>query len=126
MLAASTSPTVRSATRVIPGKVRKLTRDQIDELCSLYRRGNSTYSLAKVFGIRRDQVSILLRRAGVEMRPGHQAKLSEADKDEIVRLYESGLSIHKLALQFSVTDNPVHNALRERGVRMRDPHGRVP
>jgi len=42
-----------------------------------------------------------------------------------MKLYESGLSIHKLAQQFGVTDNPVHNALRERGVRIRDPHSRV-
>lgn len=126
MLATSSSPTVRSTTRVIPVRVRKLTRDQIDELCPLYRRGDSTYSLAKVFGIRRDQVSIILRRAGVEMRPGHQAKLSETDKDEIVQLYESGLSIRKIALQFGVTDNPVHNALKERAVRMRSPNEKSP
>ena len=78
-----------------------------------------------MYGIRRDQVSIILRRAGVEVRPGIQAKLSENDKDEIAELYRSGLSIHKLARRFGVTDNPVHNALKERGVRMRDPHGRV-
>lgn len=46
------------------------------------------------------------------------------DKSEIVRLDESGLSIHKLALRFGVTGNPVHSALKERGVKMRDPHGR--
>jgi transposase-like protein len=60
-----------------------------------------------------------LRRAGIAIRPGNQAKLSDKDKAEIVRLHESGLSIHKLALRFNVTDNPVHNALRQRGVKMR-------
>ena len=82
-------------------------------------------SLAARYGIHRGTVKDHLRRAGVPIRPGHQAKLSETDKDEIARLYEAGLSIHKLALQFSVTDNPVHKALKECGVRMRDPRGRV-
>ena len=43
----------------------------------------------------------------------------------MMMLCESGLSIHNLALQLSVTDNPVHSVLNECGVRMRDPHGPV-
>lgn len=125
MLAASSSPTVRSTTRVIPGRVRKLTQGQIDELCSLYHGGQSLPSLATHFGIHRGTVKDHLRRAGIPIRLGNQAKLSETDKDEVARLYESGLSIHKIAVQFEVTDNPVHNALKERGVRMRDPHART-
>ena len=125
MLAVSSSPTVRSTTRVIAVRVRKLTQDQIDELSSLYQQGRSLPSLAARYGIHRGTVKDHLRRAGVPIRPGHQAKLSETDKDEIARLYEAGLSIHKLALLFSVTDNPVHKALKECGVRMRDPRGRV-
>ena len=82
-------------------------------------------SLAARFGIHRGTVKDHLRRAGIAIRPGNQAKLSDEDKAEIATLYETGLSIHKLALRFGVTDNPVHNALRERGVRMRDPLGRV-
>lgn len=66
-----------------------------------------------------------LRRVGVPIRAGNQAKLSDEDKGEIVQRYESGLSIRKIALQFGVTDNPVHKALKERGVKMRDPQGRV-
>lgn len=125
MLAASSSPTVRSTTGVIAVRVRKLVQVQIDELLSLYQAGQSLPSLAARFGIHRGTVKDHLRRAGIEIRPGNQAKLSEAEKVEIARLYEAGLSIHKLALRFGVTDNPVHNALKERGVRMRDPHGRV-
>lgn len=82
-------------------------------------------TLAAHFDIHRATVKDHLRRDGVQIRPGNQAKLSEEDKVEIARLYEAGLSIHKLALRFGVTDNPVHKALKERGVRMRDPQGRV-
>ncbi len=81
-------------------------------------------SLAARYGIHPGTVKDHLRRASIPIRPGNQAKLSEEDKAEIARLYEAGLSIHKLALRFGVTDNPVHNALKERGIRMRDAHGR--
>ena len=123
-LAVSSSPTERSTTRVISGKVRRLTRDQIDELSSLYQQGQSLPSLAARYGIHPGTVKDHLRRANIPIRPGNQAKLSKEDKAEIAKLYEAGLSIHKLALRFGVTDNPVHNALKERGVRMRDAHGR--
>ena len=83
-------------------------------------------SLARHFGIHRGTVRDHLRRAGIPIRPGNQAKLSETNQDEIARLYENGLSIHKLALQFGVTDNPVHHALKERGVRMRAPNEKSP
>lgn len=122
-LAASSSPTVRSTTRIISGKVRRLSRDQIDELSSLYQQGQSLPSLAARYGIHPETVKDHLRRDGIPIRPGNQAKLSEEDKDEIAKLYESGLSIHKLALRFSVTDNPVHHALKERHVVMRDRRG---
>jgi transposase-like protein len=80
--------------------------------------------LAARFSIHRGTVKDHLRRAGIPIRPGNQAKLSEEDKDEITKRYVAGLSIHKLALQFGVTDNPVHHALKERKVIIRDPHGR--
>lgn len=124
-LAVSSSPTVRSTTRVLSGRVRKLTQDQTSELSTLYQQGQSLPSLATRFNIHRGTVKDHLRRAGIAIRPGNQAKLSETDKDDITALYKSGLSIHTIALQFGVTDNPVHNALKERGVGMRDPHGRV-
>ena len=106
-------------------RVRKLAQVQVDELLSLYQAGESLPSLAARYGIHRGTVKDHLRRSGVAIRPGNQAKLSDADKDELATLYENGLSIHKLALQFGVTDNPVHNALKERGVMMRGPHESV-
>jgi len=93
---------------------------------TLYEQGDSLSQLSRRFGIHRGTVKDHLRRAAVEIRPGNVAKLSREDKAEIVTLYEAGLSIHKLALQFGVTvnANPVHNALKEHGVRMRSPYER--
>ena len=122
---ARSTPTVRSTSVVLRRKGVKLTPSQIIELGSLYQSGSSTYSLAKVFGIRRDQVSILLKRVGIDVRPGQVAKLGEKDKDHAVELYLAGLSLRKVGLQLGVTDNTVTKALEEHGVRRRDPHGRV-
>jgi len=123
--ARASTPTDHSGRRV-PGKTNpKLDSDQLKQLIALYRQGDSLLQLSRRFGIYRGTVKEHLRRAGIAIRPGNQAKLSETDKDEILRLYADGLSIHKLALLFGVTDNPVHNALKERGARMRSSHERL-
>lgn len=123
--ARASSPSDRSGHR-IPSKANpKLALDQVKQLIGLYEQGDSLLQLSRRFGIHRGTVKDHLRRAGIEIRPGNLAKLNEEDKDEIARLYEAGLSIHKLALRFGVTDNPVHNALKERGVRMRSTYERL-
>jgi DNA-binding CsgD family transcriptional regulator len=113
-LAASSSPTVRSPARIISGRVPRLSRDQIDELSSLCQQGQSLPSLAARYGIHSGTVKDHLRRDGVPIRLGNQEKLSEEDKAEIARLYEAGLSIHKVALRFNVIDNPVHKGIEGR------------
>ncbi len=122
--ARASAPTSRPNRRVPQKAAPQLAPDQVEQLIALYTQGDSIYQQARRFGIHRGTVKDHLRRAGIPIRPGNQAKLGVTDKDEVVRLYESGLSIHKIAVQFGVTDNPVHNALKERGVRMRDTHGR--
>jgi hypothetical protein len=109
----------RGKTAVIAPRAKKLTPVEVDALCSLYQSGSSTYSLAKVYGIRRDRVSIILKRAGVTVDPGQLAKLSEKDKDRAAELYRSGLSLRKVGLQLGVTDNTVTKALDERAVTRR-------
>ena len=117
--ARASTPTDRAGRRV-PGKTNsKLGLDQVKQLITFYQQGDSLLQLSRRFGIHRGTVKDHLRRAGVEIRLGNQAKLSDEDKVEIATLYEAGLSIRRLALRFGVTDNPVHNALKERGVRMR-------
>lgn len=123
--ARASSPTDRSGRRVTGKANPELASDQVEQLIAFYQQGDSLLQFSRRFGIHRGTVKEHLRRAGVAIRPGNVAKLSDEDKNEIARLYKAALSIHKLALRFGVTDNPVHSALKERGVRMRDPHGSV-
>lgn len=98
---------------VTPPRSKKLTAKQVYALCSLYKEGSSTYALARQFGIRRDQVSIVLKRASVAVDPGPLAKLSDSDRVKIVELSRSGLSLRKIGSQFGVSDNTVLKAIRE-------------
>lgn len=64
------------------------------------------------------QLEALLRKQmrGVGLRP--------AQVDEAVRLYKNGWSLVRIGEQFDVHARTVQRRLRERGVRMRDTHGR--
>ncbi len=50
---------------------------------------------------------------------------TEAQIDEMVRLYESGLSLERIGKRVGFTAHTVLTYLRERGVRTRDTHGRA-
>lgn len=93
-------------------RAKKLTTEQVDELCASYRSGLSTYKLAETYGVRRDQISIMLKRAGVTVDPGPQTKLTRAQKEVIFELRQSGMSLRKIAVKFRVSDNTVLKAIR--------------
>lgn len=47
----------------------------------------------------------------------------EAQVREMVRLYESGLSLVRVGERVGFSDKTVHRYLRDRGVRMREGYG---
>lgn len=106
------SPRRSAVKRPAPRRTQKLNDVAIAELCRLYLDGASTYDLARLFGIRRDQVAIQLRRAGVEVRPGHQSKLNAYSIARARELKERGWSVRRIARELGVTDNTAAKALR--------------
>ncbi|MEP6478142.1 MAG: helix-turn-helix domain-containing protein [Rhodoglobus sp.] len=62
--------------------IRHLTSDQREDLIRCYQAGDSLYELARRFSIHRETIKLHLTKAGVLIRPGAQAKLSDSDKDE--------------------------------------------
>jgi DNA-binding CsgD family transcriptional regulator len=80
------------------------------------------YELAKEFGIDRHTVSIRLKQQQVIMR---LQPLAVEAVNEIVRLYESGLSMAKVGERVDVSADSVLNYLRSRGVETRHPQGRL-
>ena len=100
---------------------RRLTEAQVAEMRTKYQAGATVYELAAEFGCHRATVASRLERAGISMRL--QSPLPEV-VDEIVRLYESGLSLAKVGVQTGYGSSTVLNLLRKRGIQTRDTHGR--
>jgi len=115
------APVRRSSEWPMPGRVRKLCEEEVQQLIEGYETGTTVYELGDRFGIKRQTVSALLKRHGVAMR---QYGLNREQVDEAVRLYGAGWSLARIGGRFDTTANTVRARLLERGVRMRDVHGR--
>lgn len=114
-------PPIRQDQRV-PRTARQLGGEQVEQLIADYRAGATVYTLSSQFGIDRRTVGAILKRHGVQTR---WQRLSPAQIDEAVELYESGWSLARIAERVGVTPTTVHRRLRDRGVRMRDVRGRA-
>ena len=80
------------------------------------------YELAAEFGCNRATVAERLKRAGISMR---LQSPSRGVIEEMVRLYESGLSLQKVANRLGFRPGTVNKCLKERYVSTRDTHGRA-
>jgi hypothetical protein len=103
------------------GTARRLNRAEVAALADGYRAGATVYELAVQFKIHRTTVSDHLRRQGVQMR---RQSLDTQQLDVAAWLYEQGWSVAKIGRRWHVDGTTVWRALRARGVRMRDAHGR--
>lgn len=114
-------PVRRSPERPRPGRVKRLSHDQVQQLIEGYEAGATVYELGERFGINRKTVGKILKRRGVTMR---MQGLSPSQVDEAVRLYGEGWSLVRIGERLGVDHGTVWRRLQERGVRMRDTHGR--
>ncbi|WP_280450690.1 helix-turn-helix domain-containing protein [Nocardia cyriacigeorgica] len=111
----------RDLTSASPRRLRRLNEVERAALAEAYLDGKTVYELAEMYGISRDTVGKHLKRMGVEMR---MQGLSEEQIDEAVRLYGEGWSAQRIGDKLGVYPQTVRRRLLERGVRMRDTHGR--
>ena len=107
--------------RVHPKRAKRLNDMQLARLVDQYESGTTVYELASEFAIDRRTVSIHLKQQGVIMR---LQPPSTRTVDDIVRLYESGLSMSKVGQQISISADLVLSYLRKRGVETRNLQGR--
>ncbi|WP_459986867.1 hypothetical protein, partial [Nocardioides sp. AN3] len=78
-----------------PKTAIRLNETQLNRLVAGYEGGATVFELAAEFGIGRNTVALQLKGAGVTMRrSGHTP--TDAEVDETVRLYKSGLSLAKM------------------------------
>ncbi|WP_460706451.1 helix-turn-helix domain-containing protein [Myceligenerans halotolerans] len=108
-LAGATSP---SPERSVPGRVKRLSPEQIRQIVEGYEAGATVYELGDQFGIDRKRVSRILKVAGVRTRG---AGLTPAQIDEAVQLYEDGWSPAQIGEKFGAHARTIQRRLRERG-----------
>lgn len=90
------------------------------DLIERYKAGATQRELASQFGVHRTTVTKILQRHGVEPRRGLHPDLI----DEAVRRYEQGESLATVGRALGADPGTVKARLIERGIAMRDTHGR--
>lgn len=100
---------------------RKLSEEQIDELCSLYQNGDSWASLRHHFGIADNQIINYLNLRGVTRRHNFSRgfKLSNETIDLICKRYESGQTYTSLLSEYNITAKTLSTYLKSRDVKLR-------
>jgi hypothetical protein len=101
---------------------RRLSDVQVQKMTTRYLEGATVYELAVEFDICRSKVSERLKVNGVIMR---LSSPSDQEVCEMVRLYESGLSLAAVGKRVGASVGTVRRCVLARGVQTRDTHGRV-
>jgi DNA-directed RNA polymerase specialized sigma24 family protein len=112
---------VQPALRERQKVTRQLSQEAIDKLVSAYLTSVPTTQLVQEFNLGKGTVLRILRDAGVTMR---RQGLPDDQLLEAAALYESGVSLAKIAERYGVSTKNVHTRPRAAGVGMRDSHGR--
>lgn len=99
----------------------KIAPTEAERIVQGYTAGKSTKQLARESGRSRSSISAVLKRSGIEMRTFREA--SEADIRMMVYLYESGLSLRRVAERVGFSERTVLNRLREAGIQTRNSQG---
>ena len=100
---------------------RRLNAVQTAELVAAYRAGAGVKELAVRFGVHRETVAAIVRRAGIKPR---RRGLTVAQVTQAAGLYAEGWSLARLGARFGVDGTTVWRALVAAGVPMRSPNER--
>ena len=100
----------------------RLSDEKVRQIVTAYETGKTVYELAAEYGCHRVTISAVLKRRGVILR---RTSPTAAQIDEMIRLYESGLSLARVGERFGMNASTVLAQLRKNDVRTRDAHGRI-
>lgn len=82
-------------------------------------------SVARETGHAPETIKQVLQKSGINVEPGPRSLFSYTQKQQIVELYQSGVSCPRLAEQFNVNEITIRRTLKAMGVPRR-PRGRPP
>lgn len=101
---------------------KRLSCAEIAQIVIGYKSGKTVYELAEIFDCHRVTISSQLKANGVELR---RSSPNEEQIDQMIGLYKTGLSMQDVGSQVGMSASTVMRSLYRRGVKTRDPHGRV-
>ena len=108
-------------TIVVPTRVRKrLSSNEEAELIAAYREGEAVTALATRFRIHHSTVSKLLKRQGISRSA---RMLNSIQVSRAIELYQSGLSLARVANRLHCSPGTIRNTLESVGIERRDCHG---
>lgn len=97
---------------------RRLGPEQVERLLAQYAAGDSAQEVGRAFSVGAASVMRLVRQHGLEV---HEYKLTTSVIREAAALYESGLSVQRVATRLGVAKPSLLRALKAAGVVMRNP-----
>lgn len=99
-------------------KQRRLTANQIDQLCADYRSGMRVADIAVKFGVHRYTVTIHAKRQGIKLR--EKRKLNDFQASKAAKEYEGGATLTELAETYDVDVITIRKELAQAGGKIRD------
>ena len=98
-----------------------LTPEQQKEVLERYQTGTvAQHELAKEFGVSQDSISRICLKAGASQR------ITDAERDKICELYQTGLNCRDVAKQVGLSNSAVERTLRKRGIAIRQTENAKP
>jgi hypothetical protein len=94
-------------------RVRILDQHEVDELVDCYLAGDSTYTLSRRFGIRRDTVVAHLKRRGIMRRANGLIVLDVNEGQQVIELLRHGWSVRRVAATRGHSERVIARTLDE-------------
>jgi len=107
--------------RTIANLQTRLTPEEVAEMVALYADGIPAEVLADLYGVCRDTVIHLVRRA--DAVPGRIVVLTDADVTKKATSYQAGVGLDKIAAQMYVSRTRTREVLVNAGIDLRLQHG---
>lgn len=96
-----------------------MTKDEIETITRRYLQGETTYEIAKDFGVTGPSIAYHLKKAGVELRPkGTQCGLTWEQKTaKVVEMYEQDKTVKQMIAALGIARRDIARIAREQGLK---------
>ena len=95
----------------------------VNEIIKAYNANMKWSEMTEKFGLSVSWMQELLKKNGIDVKRKKRIPIGEKEKtDQIVELYESGVSITKLSKMYSSSQSTIRKFLESSGVKIRNAH----